>query len=471
MGLVDRQELGLSGMGVEAAGHFERGLDALLFFRAEVSAEVEAVLSAAPEAPMGHAFAAYLGLLGTEPGDAAAARERFAAFAAGGVRGDARESAHLGAAEAWLAGDIHRAGDILRELVVAHPRDTLALAIGHQIDFFTGDATRLRDRVGGALSAWDPDDPHYGPLLGMSAFGLEETGHYERSEQAGLAAVAAHPRDVWAIHAVVHTYEMQGRFAEGIRFLDARVGDWSGGNYLNVHNWWHYGLYAIEAGAIDRALAIYDAVLHNDRSIGAAMELLDASALLWRIHLAGGEQPKRWARLADAWAARADGPYYAFNDVHAVMAHLGAGRIADAEAVVRDRERWLADPHPGVSNHAMTAEVGLPVCRALVAFEQGRYPDTVDILVPIRHRLNTFGGSHAQRDAIQQTLVEAALRAHRHDLARTLLSERVNLRPSSPYNWLGRARLAEELGRAAEAATAREQAAEHTKAITVAWGR
>ncbi|WP_424639259.1 tetratricopeptide repeat protein [Embleya sp. AB8] len=467
--VVDRQGLEVSGMGDEGVRHFDRALDALLFFRPEVGTEVEAVLAASPDAPMARVFAAYLGLLGTEAADAAAARERFSGFAP--TRVGPREVAHMRAAEAWLGGDIRRAGDILGEVVVAYPRDTLALAIGHQIDFFTGDAVRLRDRVGGALSAWDADDPHYGPVLGMSAFGLEEAGHYDRSEQAGLAAVTANPRDVWAIHAVVHTYEMQGRFAEGIRYLDARTADWTGGNYLNVHNWWHYGLYSIEAGAIDRALAIHDAVLHTDASTGVAMELLDASALLWRIHLAGHPQVERWTRLADAWAARADGPYYAFNDTHAVMAYLGAGRIAAAEAVIRDRERWLAEPHPGVTNHTMTAEVGLPVCRALVAFEQGRHPDTVDILTPIRHRLNTFGGSHAQRDAIQQTLVEAALRAGRHDLARTLLSERVNLRPTSSYNRLKQAQLADALGRSAEAAIARERAADNTAAITAAWGR
>ncbi|MEU2787936.1 tetratricopeptide repeat protein [Streptomyces sp. NPDC007100] len=457
----DRHGHAMSQTGTEAATHYDNALRELLFFRGEVATASQAVLAAAPQSPMGNALAAYLGLMGTEEKDATAAREALTRFTAG-VRDEdltPRERQHIAAAGAWLDGDIHRAGQLLGELTVAFPRDALALAVGHQIDFLTGDAARLRDRVGGALTAWPEDDPHYGHILGMYAFGLEESGHYTRSEEAGLAAVERNPRDVWGIHAVVHTYEMQGRFAQGIRFLDARADDWASGNYLNVHNWWHYCLYALEAGDTGRPLEIYDAVLHHEASQGLAMELLDASALLWRLLLSGREAGARWTRLADAWAARQDPPYYAFNDVHAVMAYVGAGRTADAERLVADREAWLGRAGTGLSNHAMTAAIGLPVCRALIAYGQGRYGQAVDLLAPIRYRLNTFGGSHAQRDAVQKTLLEAAIRAGRDDTARTLLSERIGLRPVCPYNWLAQARLADRIGESAKAAAARARAA------------
>ncbi|MEV5594465.1 tetratricopeptide repeat protein [Streptomyces sp. NPDC052496] len=452
----------MSGTSAEAVSHYENALSELLFFRGEVATASQAVLAAAPKSVMGNVLAAYLGLLGTEAKDATAAKEAFCGFAdcvrAG--RPTDRERMHIAAATSWLNGDIHRAGDVLGELTVAFPRDALALAVGHQIDFLTGDAARLRDRVGGALTAWPEDDPHYGHLLGMYAFGLEETGHYTRSQETGLAAVERNPRDVWGIHAVVHTYEMQGQFAQGIRFLDARMEDWAAGNYLNVHNWWHYCLYALEAGDTGRALEIYDAVLHHEKSPGLAMELLDASALLWRLLLADRDAGPRWNRLADAWAARQDPPYYAFNDVHAVMAYVGADRIPDAERLVGEREAWLAQARPHLSNTVMTAGIGLPVCRALIAYGQGRYDHAVDLLTPVRYRLHTFGGSHAQRDAVQKTLLEAALRAGRDDTARTLLSERIGLRPVCPYNWLAQARLADRLGETAQAAAARARAAE-----------
>ncbi|MEV5981152.1 tetratricopeptide repeat protein [Streptomyces sp. NPDC052114] len=458
----DRHGHPMSHTGAEAVGHYEQALDHLLYFRAEVADASRQLLAAAPRSVMGHVLAAHLGLLGTEQKDAAAARDAFEHFKEQVRRGEMtpRERMHVAAATAWLCGDIHQAGRVLGEISVEYPHDVLALAVGHQIDFFTGDAPRLRDRVGGALSAWDGADPHHGPLLGMYAFGLEEAGHYEQARETGLAAVERGPRDVWAIHAVVHTYEMQGRFADGIRFLDARSGDWATGNYLNVHNWWHYCLYALEAGDVPRVLEIYDAALHHAGSTGAAMELLDAAALLWRLHLAGQDAGGRWQRLADAWAARHDGAYYAFNDVHAVMAYVGAGRVPDAERLVREREAYVARGGRGLANRAMTADVGLPVCRALIAYGQERHDQAVDLLLPVRHRLGAYGGSHAQRDAVHKTLLEAALRAGRHELARTLLSERINLRPVCPYNWLARARLADELGQGAQAAAARATAAD-----------
>ena len=173
---------------------------------------------------------------------------------------------------------------------------------------------------------------------------------------------------------------------------------------------------------------------------------------------------RRFAALVEPWQRRAAEPFYAFNDAHAVMTYVGAGRFDLAEALIADRVEWLRTERPGVSNHAMTARVGLPVCRALLAFGQGRYGDTVDLLHPIRGYVNEFGGSHAQRDAVYKTLVEAALRADRLPLARALISERLNVRPGSPYNWLKQAELARALGddAAAVAASAKAKAYQGT---------
>ena len=229
------------------------------------------------------------------------------------------------------------------------------------------------------------------------------------AEAAGLAAVAVNPDDVWAIHAVVHAHEMRGQVADGIRFLRESEADWGSGNLFTVHNWWHLALFHLEGGDIDDVLRIYDAEVHHAASQGVPLEMVDASALLWRLRLDGVSDGGRFAPLADAWATRTDGrPWYVFNDLHAVMALVGAGRIADAESVV---ERLAGYVHCGGSgtNVAMTAEIGLPASRAIIRFAQERYADVIDELLPIRRVLQRFGGSHAQRDVLQRTLLEAAL--------------------------------------------------------------
>jgi predicted Zn-dependent protease len=102
--------------------------------------------------------------------------------------------------------------------------------------------------------------------------------------------------------------------------------------------------------------------------------------------------------------------------------------------------------------------VSLPVAQAMTLFAGGRYGDTVDKLVPVQKELHHAGGSHAQRDVVTLTLIEAALRGKRNDLARALLHERTRARPTSPGSWRSFARVLEELHENGAAAKAREQA-------------
>jgi hypothetical protein len=345
-----------------------------------------------------------------------------------------RERRHLDAARSCAGGDLRGASERLAVLSIEYPRDALALAVGHQLDFFCGDAQLLRDRIGRVLSAWDQSDPWFGFVLGMHAFGLEECGLYPRSETVGLRALERQPRDVWALHAVVHTYEMQGQVTTGLRFMDERRADWSQGNVFAVHNSWHEALYLLELEEIDRALAIYDSVVHNSESARVALEMLDASALLWRLYLDGVDVGDRWYDLADAWAEKSDEPWYVFNDMHAVMALVGAGRLGEArQAVTRLRSYVESSERSGVTNIAMTAAVGLPVCEAILAFGEGRYRDVTSTLHPIRTMIHRFGGSHAQRDAVARTMFEAAIRDGNDALAEALGSERLAVRESSAY--------------------------------------
>jgi hypothetical protein len=185
--------------------------------------------------------------------------------------------------------------------------------------------------------------------------------------------------------------------------------------------------------------------------------MLDASALLWRLLLDGVDCAERFATLACAWADRTRSePWYVFNDLHAVMAFAGADRRDDAHNVVERLTRYVGQARG--TNAVMTAEVGLPTCRAVVAFAEERYADVIVELAPIRTVLHHFGGSHAQRDALQRTLLEAALRAGHHDWARALTSERLSLRETSVYGWMQRARALRASGQSGDAGDADERA-------------
>jgi predicted Zn-dependent protease len=69
-----------------------------------------------------------------------------------------------------------------------------------------------------------------------------------------------------------------------------------------------------------------------------------------------------------------------------------------------------------------------------------------------------LGGSFAQRDIIGWTLLEAALRARRYELALALANERCALKPSSAQNWKFVARANEGLGNRDGARRANSQA-------------
>jgi hypothetical protein len=444
---------------------YDRALDRLVRFHPEAVDLAGELAEAAEPAPMAHALTAYLHLMSTDAADLeTAGHARDALVAAAGT---AREHAHASAITAWSDGDWGGAARRLDDLLVEWPTDVLALMFGHQLDFFTGDATELRDRPLRTLRELDPEHRHAPFVRGMAAFGLEETGHYGEAMEAGRAAVAANPDDVWAIHAVVHTFEMQGRIDEGIAFLRSDETRWESGNLFTVHNWWHLALYELEAGRPERVLAIYDAEVHHAGSLGVPIEIVDASALLWRLRLEDADTGGRFGRLADAWAAKSDGPpWYAFNDLHAVMAFAGADRLGDARELVARLAAWL--PAASGSNAAMTAEIGLPTCRAVIAFAEDRHDDVVAELLPIRRVLQHFGGSHAQRDALQRTLLESALRGGRYRLANALVAERLGVRETSVYGWTQRARARRGLADEPGAKVAEATAAAHRERFRVA---
>ncbi len=370
--------------------------------------------------------------------DAGIAVARAALEAAQPLRMTAREAGHLAAIRQLTEGGWHAASRTLEDIAIDHPRDALALQAGQIVDFFIGDSRMLRDRIARALPEWELGMPGYHAILGMHAFGLEEMADYVAAERAGRRAVELEPRDGWAQHAVAHVLEMQGRQRDGIAWMRANPEGWSRESFFAVHNWWHLALYHLDLGEIDEVLALYDGPIYGARST-VVLEMIDASAMLWRLHLRGIDVGARWEPLAQNWAPLARAGNYAFNDAHAMMAFVGAGRTRDADAVIEAQATTMA---AGGDNASFTREVGHSVARAIRAFGAQEHGETIRLLRPVRNIAHRFGGSHAQRDLLDLTLIEAAWRDGQTALALALTTERNAVKPSSPFGRSLAARLA-----------------------------
>jgi tetratricopeptide (TPR) repeat protein len=261
-------------------------------------------------------------------------------------------------------------------------------------------------------------------VQGIYAFGLEENADYRQAEARARAALDHNPRDVWAVHALAHVFEMEGSQQDGVKFLTASAPDWSA-SFFAVHNWWHRGLFHLELGEIDEALALYDSRIRATRST-EWLDVVDAAALLWRLALFGVDVTERAAQLAADIDGLVTSPVYVFNDWHAVMAFGLAGDHPRSELVVA-ANRHLTAP----TNRRAAERAGVNLLEAFSAFADSRPDRAIDLLIDIRPRASAIGGSHAQRDIIDLTLIAAAARAGDDALARALVTERVARKPAA----------------------------------------
>jgi tetratricopeptide (TPR) repeat protein len=308
--------------------------------------------------------------------------------------------------------DAARALEIYDQILADDSQDLLALAVAQMFDYYLGRPESQLRRALKTLRGWRRSLPGYHAVLAMYAYALQECGAYEEAEAAANRALALQPRDVRAHHAVAHVMEMQGRLEEGMRWLGARSALWTGAGGASTHLWWHIALYHVELGRAAQALAIYDHRMQGD----SLSEMIDASALLWRLHLSQVDVGRRFNALAARWAPYAEDAYCAFNDLHAMMAFVGARRGECADRLLAAQERRVA--RPGGANRDMTRLVGLPACRALAAFGRGDFAAAAQLLrglPPVAHRI---GGSHAQRDVLYLTRAAAAARRPASSLPR-----------------------------------------------------
>lgn len=428
--LIDPRGIAITASSDASVGKLEAAIIAYCAFRSDTGDRLKAAL-ADPALVMAPILRGYFMLL-LEKRELVARAEQAANTAAAAMTqagATPRERLHLEALRAWIGRDGAAAAAILKRILAEYPRDLIALKLVQYLLFYQGDGHDMRDTFAAAIASWDESAPGYGYALGCHAFGIEECGEYEEAERMGRRAVALHRDDIWAAHAVAHCCEMQDRDADGIAWLDEASRGWPNANNFAFHVNWHRCLFLLELRCFDEVLEHYDREVRAE-STDDSLDISNAVSLLWRLEQLGIDVGRRWDELAARSAARIDDHMLVFGDVHYAVALAAAGED-------RAYDRWhhssAAFAQTGTTAARVMGEVGLALGDAARAHRRGDYGRAVDLLWPVRASIHRIGGSHAQRDFFMKLLIDAAMKAGRVDVARTLLHERLAARPRNAW--------------------------------------
>jgi tetratricopeptide (TPR) repeat protein len=428
--IEDAQGHSLSGATAAAVTAYDQAARAFNLVYGDAVSAFDEAREAAPDFVMAQLGKAWLFTMANDPGLLIQAQALVKS--ARSLSMNDREEAHLAALSHQVKGARAAAVAVLDRHLMRYPFDLMAHQAAALADGFLGRFHWVRGRSARALPQWSKDQPGYGTMLAFHAFGLEEAGDYARAEDESREAAELEPLSFWPHHTVTHVMEMTGRPEDGLGWMAAREPLWSTPSHTNqVHIWWHKALFHVELGQYEAALALYDGPLRKtQRRLGNS--LTNASALLWRLDILGCEVGNRWQELAALWDGHADGKCLVFTDIHAAMAELRSGH----EALVERRLHTMRDTAGSNVEEAASLyrTVGIPVVEALFAFHRGDYQEAMDLLLQTRFDVWQIGGSHAQRDVVDWTLTEAALRTGQREVAVSLAHERLAARPRSAPN-------------------------------------
>jgi tetratricopeptide (TPR) repeat protein len=385
--------------GAGAVSAYDDTLMSYLAIGRQTGPLLKKALEADPGMVMGHCLKGYFFLL-MGSGPLLARVPKLLAAAEEGLAGATpREQTHVQALKHWAIGDTRAAAGVWEEILTDHPLDVLALRLAHHAYFYLGVAGKMLSSVERVMGSWDEDAPGYGFVLGMRAFALEESGDYGPAEEAGRQAIGTNRDDPWAVHAVAHVMEMQGRHGEGIEWISGLEPHWNAANNFRYHLWWHRALMHLGRGELDEALGLYDDSVFDPQS-DEYLDLCNDVSLLLRLELLGVDVGDRWQALAEKASARTEDRILAFIDCH-VVAALAAGGMADkAETMVEAM----------ASAGGVFARVGTSVSRALIAHRAGDDAAAAKWLRGVRENIVTMGGSHTQRNLFELVLADAEAR-------------------------------------------------------------
>ena len=417
-----------------AADLYQEGLDLVLSQNYGPEEKIRAAIEADDGFAMANVALAYILHLQMNVPAAREAAERAVELSAG-LSQEERQLARI--MHCFTHGKGTEAIKLIHEHLDDFPTDTLALRVAQRLYMLGCFGAGVPDFPGHLMAMMRKVAPANGDewcFLGQYAFAHHETNQPEKAMELALRSLDGNPQNAVASHSVTHSYFEQGDAANGGSWLADWLDSFDRRAAYNVHLSWHLALFELAQGRYRETLELYETQIRPGVQARNLSNLQDAASLMWRLQIYSGEQPsKPWAEVRDMALPAAAGPGAAFRDCHAALAFAGAG---DADATQRLVDRLTAQ---GEKGDDLSREMTLPIAQGAAAFAAGDYDTAADLMGPTYPMLARIGGSHAQREVFEDTLLETYIRAGRYDEAKAMLDERLSRRSSvRDTYWLGR---------------------------------
>jgi hypothetical protein len=310
--------------------------------------------------------------------------------------------------------------DLLRHCV-EHPGDVVGLELSaflQSVSTEPGRMAAIERRSHATLSAIGPNPSSYSGL----AFVAEEAGAFDEALAWNDRLFELRPDHILGAHVVAHVNFERNDHAHGLTWLRGwyERGDRTSPYFGHLR--WHGGLHELASGDEQAALAT---LRHLGSDAGSFTAISDVAGLGLRSQLTGLVEPgalplsESVGELIDGAAA---GPPIATP--RGMFVSLALAARGDAEGLRRYAACAGESAAPGV------AELVPGLATALAAFVEGAYPVAADGLLALEDRFGRYGGSNAQREVLDDTLIEALIRAGRPDEAIARIDARLARRDS-----------------------------------------
>ncbi|GEP58443.1 tetratricopeptide repeat protein [Reyranella soli] len=425
--LVDRYGLPLSTSSAAARDAYIAGVDCLLSAAHGDQAHLERAVANDPDFALAHA---------------ALARARFLMANISGARQSAararelapkvtpREQSHIDALCLAIEGNPVGAFAATRAHLAEHPRDAMVASPATGVFGLIGFSGR-QGREPEQVEFLDALKPHLANdwwFQAVYAFALEEHGRLDEALELIERSMATNPKNAHGAHIKAHVLYEMGEDRTALDYLDAWLPTYEREGLMHCHISWHVALFALMLGNTERAWQVYQAQVHPGGAWGPALNVAtDAPAFLWRAELAGyGRKPALWNEVHAYGQKSFPKPGIAFVDVHRALASVAAGDREGIAAYVAELEQRAA------SGRSPAGDVVPRLANGLSAYGDGDWAKAIAILEPALAETVRIGGSRAQRDLIENTLLAAYLKAGRETDARKLLAAHTDRRPSVP---------------------------------------